>query len=65
VKADYEMYRDFVRPGGLIGFHDIRNTMHHRDNLCFVHEFWQELEGQKEEIIDPLGYWGGIGLVTA
>lgn len=64
VKLDFDMYREFVRPSGLIGFHDIRNTEHHRLNSCFVHEFWKELPCPKQEIIDPLGYWGGIGVAT-
>ncbi len=65
VTQDWNDYRPLVRPSGLIALHDIRDSEYHRVNGCFVHDFWRRLELPKEEIIDPLGYWGGIGLVAA
>jgi cephalosporin hydroxylase len=63
VKADWKDYRSLVRPGGLVAFHDIRDCEHHRIRGCFVHDFWLELEGAKRELVDPDGYWGGIGVL--
>jgi predicted O-methyltransferase YrrM len=34
VKADWEDYRGFVRPGGLIAFHDIVDSEFHRKRGC-------------------------------
>lgn len=44
VKADFEMYRHFVRPGGYVGFHDIRMLIADSGNRgpgCGV--YWNEL----------------------
>jgi cephalosporin hydroxylase len=61
VKADYNDYKAFVRPGGLIAFHDIRDCEYHRVRGCFVSDFWNELEGNKREFVASFGDWGGIG----
>lgn len=64
-RQDYEMYRDLVRPGGLIGFHDVAR---HRDATCEVHRLWGELRTKpsaREWIAHPDQGWGGIGAVTA
>lgn len=60
VKRDYELYRDLVREGGVIAFHDIMDTELHRVAGCEVSKLWAELQGEKYEftINDP---WGGIG----
>lgn len=65
VEQDWNDYRDLVRDGGLIAFHDVRDSEYHRVNGCFVHEFWKTLPPPKAEIIDRLSYWGGVGLITA
>ena len=62
VKADYLDYKEFVRPGGLIGFHDIVDTQYHRDRGCFVADFWNELQGKKHEFCSGWE-WGGIGVI--
>lgn len=49
VKQDYEMYRDLVRPGGIIAFHDINDSRNHRLQGCMVSQLWQEIEGNKQE----------------
>jgi predicted O-methyltransferase YrrM len=67
VKADYDLYSQFVRPGGLIAFHDI--VPHQHNDQCRVHEFWAELRDRPDalELVDRDGYdvWGGIGVVQA
>jgi predicted O-methyltransferase YrrM len=63
VKADFLDYSGFVRPGGLIAFHDINDSEYHRKHGCYVSKFWAELEGKKQEFNQHLD-WGGIGVVT-
>ena len=55
-KSDYIKYSPFVRPGGLIGFHDINH--HGHQNGCG--RFWKELVGDKWEID---WHWAGIGIL--
>jgi len=54
VKQDYEMYREFVAPGGLIAFHDIQHLG--------PKELWAELGGNKREFNRGL-HWAGIGVL--
>ena len=64
VKQDFELYSPFVRPGGLIAFHDI--VKHSRDRSCRVDVFWKEIKHQykHEEIVeDPDQGWAGIGVL--
>lgn len=63
VKLDYEDYKGFVRPGGLIAFHDINDTEFHRKRSCYVAKFWEELQGAKQEF-NLHQEWGGIGCIT-
>ncbi len=63
VKQDFEMYREFVAPGGLIAFHDILDTEHHRIRGCHVSKLWQELQGHKIEF-NAKTHLGGIGVLT-
>ncbi|MFZ5553139.1 MAG: class I SAM-dependent methyltransferase [Bacteroidota bacterium] len=44
-KQDYEKYSTLVRPGGLIGFHDI---VIHRGSTCDVYKLWHELKAENE-----------------
>ena len=68
VAADYRSYGPLVRPGGLIGFHDI---LPHPDVPdCQVDRLWSELVGEKIAITSPsehasFGQWGGIGVLRA
>lgn len=62
-KADFDDYRKFVRPGGIIAFHDIKDTDYHRTRGCFVADLWKQLQGVKREIIGG-ECWGGIGVLT-
>jgi predicted O-methyltransferase YrrM len=64
VRADYELYAELVRPGGLIGFHDI--VPGSPDLVGGVPRFWEELKRVEstEEIVEDWGQGGyGIGLV--
>lgn len=62
VKADHRNYSKLVKPGGLIAFHDIKDTPYHRRMSCEVARFWKELSGDKQEFCSNTD-WGGIGLV--
>jgi cephalosporin hydroxylase len=57
VRADYLNYSQFVRPGGLIVFHDIIG-------LPDVSKFWRELKSASRcmEIFGGAGGWG-IGII--
>ena len=63
VKKDYEDYKKYVKDGGWIGFHDIKNTEFHRNANCRVDLLWNELEGEKIEFIDNSSQYGGIGFI--
>lgn len=62
VKLDYHMYKEFVKPGGWIGFHDIKDTENHHVQGCFVDTFWNELQGEKTWFLADSN-WGGIGFI--
>lgn len=62
VKLDFYMYKEFVKPGGWIGFHDIKNTEFHRSLGCYVDKFWDEIQNEKKWFLSDSN-WGGIGLV--
>lgn len=62
VKLDYFMYKDFVKDGGWIGFHDIKETDFHKSAGCLVSSFWNELNVPKYWFISD-NNWGGIGLI--
>ena len=47
VRKDYEMYSSLVRPGGIIGFHDINNED--------VNKLWAGLRGEKHEYTIRIG----------
>ena len=64
VKQDFEMYRPLVRPGGMIGFHDI--VPHSAESGCEVNRFWNEIRGSfdsVEFVKDRRSQFGGIGLI--
>lgn len=62
VKQDYDVYRQFVRPGGWIAFHDINDTEHHRELNVYVGKLWNELSGTKKEF-NVNKHWAGIGVI--
>lgn len=62
---DFNDYKDLVRPGGLVAFHDIVDSPEHREQGCHVADFWNQLKLQYdhvEYISEPL-HWGGIGII--
>ena len=63
VKLDYHMYKEFVKTGGWIGFHDIRDSEYHHNNNCWVDAFWSELIGEKIWFFADDVNWGGIGFI--
>lgn len=72
VKADYMLYREFVRDGGLIAFHDIvpdYKTRYGRDTGRWAGEvpvFWREIFQDHEhwEFVEEPGQDGlGIGVI--
>jgi len=48
VKRDYEYYSEFVRPGGVIGFHDI--YFREKQPEIEVHKFWNELKSKHRHL---------------
>jgi predicted O-methyltransferase YrrM len=60
VEQDFYMYGPLVRPGGIIGLHDICN--HGRPDVQ-VDQWWRTLRVPKEEIITDPPTWGGIGVI--
>jgi cephalosporin hydroxylase len=64
VKADYNDYKEFVRPGGVIAFHDIIENQPLPDNE--VYHFWKQVKQGKttEEFVDHPQQCGfGIGII--
>jgi predicted O-methyltransferase YrrM len=63
-KLDFLQFRDMIAPGGIIAFHDIVDSEHHRAKKCNVFVLWRELKKLYEytEIITD-GKWGGIGII--
>lgn len=64
VAQDYNDYKEFVRPGGVIAFHDIVESQPFPDNQ--VYHFWKKVKsGQvaEEFINDPKQCGFGIGII--
>ena len=61
VKKDYVMYAPLVANEGLIAMHDISPHPNHPG--VEVQKFWQQIGGDKDEILLEPDYWGGIGYV--
>ncbi|OHB23167.1 MAG: hypothetical protein A2939_00255 [Parcubacteria group bacterium RIFCSPLOWO2_01_FULL_48_18] len=64
VKKDFEIYRDLVKEGGLIAFHDI--TVQPFDKNCTVNIFWDEIKknyNHRELVQNPDRLLYGIGVI--
>ncbi len=62
VRSDFELFYDLVRPGGLIGFHNILDD----HDACQVRLLWNELRTRyrcEEIVADPNQGRRGIGLL--
>ena len=65
VKEDFLMYSSYVKPGGIVFFHDIVASEDHARQGCFVDQFWNEAKVGHTftEIIGEPLTWGGIGVI--
>lgn len=63
VKKDFEMYNNNIKK--IIGFHDIVDSEHHKNQNCTVYEYWKSIKNsyKNEEYIFDNFEWGGIGIV--
>jgi cephalosporin hydroxylase len=64
VAQDYSDYREFVRPGGIIAFHDIVENQPLPDNQ--VYHFWKKMKPglvTEEFVDDPKQCGFGIGII--
>jgi cephalosporin hydroxylase len=64
-QQDFEMYSPFVKPGGLVAFHDIVDSAHHRSVGVTVADVWNKIKQDYEhwEFVDPAGIDCGIGVI--
>lgn len=63
-RLDFETYSRFVRPGGLVGFHDIVERGAHTGSE--VDRLWNEIKMDRQHVEfvrDPDQGWGGIGIL--
>lgn len=62
---DFNMYREFVKPGGIIAFHDIVDSVDHHRQGCYVDVTWNEIKEKfnGEEIVRVDRDWAGIGYI--
>ena len=67
VKQDYLDYKEFLKSGGYIAFHDVLDNTHHRNQNCHVGKFWNEIKQEYPhwEFIENNSDndWGGIGVI--
>ena len=74
VRQDWEMYRQYVGAGGLVGFHDIlTHELHKLDYVPGVDRLWKEIKAEGHKVWEFVntskdedrgwGQWGGIGVV--
>jgi len=66
VKSDFEMYKNLVKKGGVIAFHDIAASYIINPEWAGVNEFWNEVKNKYEaiEIIESKKQRGfGIGVI--
>jgi FkbM family methyltransferase len=64
VKKDFHMYKDLVKDGGYIGFHDINDTEWHRNLNCYVGNLWNEIKNEYESMeFNTNSYAMGIGVI--
>lgn len=63
VALDFSNYQQFVKPGGIIAFHDIAESEWHISVGCFVFLLWARLKTIFHVTYEfgPYENWGGIG----
>ena len=77
VEMDFLVYKQFLKPGGVVAFHDIVKSSYHEENNCYVHKFWADYKDKYKnlEVVYlgdefsglfasrvPTKQWGGIGI---
>lgn len=62
---DFELYKDLVKEGGIIAFHDIVDSNHHHSQGCYVDMTWKEISQKYKsfEIVRIDREWAGIGVI--
>jgi cephalosporin hydroxylase len=63
VTKDFYLYKDFVKDGGWIAFHDIKSTEFHHERNCKVDFLWNKLQGDKLEFVNNGTVFGGFGFI--
>lgn len=65
VKKDFTMYKNLVKSGGIIAFHDIANSERHHKEGCYVDILWNEIKNEYKyiEIIHEDQEWANIGVL--
>lgn len=61
-RKDYENLVPYIRPGGLVVFHDIANTELHAKQNCHVWKVWEAVKAPEYTEILSGDIWGGIGV---
>ncbi len=64
VAKDYAVARKLLGQKGIIAFHDIVDSEHHRNNNCMVSKFWDEVKGKKFLEFKSQDIWAGIGVMS-
>lgn len=60
-KGDFDLYKEFVRPGGFIGFHDINNP---HPECVGVGQAWREIKAAwPGRVWETDWHWNGIGIL--
>lgn len=63
VTKDFFLYKEFVKEGGWIAFHDIKATEFHHERNCNVDALWSKLYGDKIEFVNERTVFGGFGFI--
>jgi len=63
-KKDYEEFSLYVKPSGLVVFHDVVKSDLHASQGCEVWKFLEELKGNEFTHFVTDGNWGGISVMV-
>jgi cephalosporin hydroxylase len=63
VKADFELALTVT--DRMIAFHDVADSIYHRQHGCFVADLWQEIKANNDRVEEYIlaHDWGGVGIV--
>ena len=62
-KNDFTKFKKFMKPGGIIGIHDIVASNYHYQNNCRVYKLWQQIKDKYPSSEKTTTNWGGIGVI--